>query len=516
MNNGLDESNQVEAMASLAARDSLIDYCILTQNDYEPNWHHEVMAKELEALERGEIARLMLFMPPRHGKSEIASIKFPAWILGRDEKRKVIACSYSAELAEEFGRQARNQVTSEEHTAIFPNCILDQGTKRVSKWNVSKRGGYIGVGVGGSITGKGADFLLIDDPVKNREEAESQTVRNGLFSWYTSTARTRLEGKGKIVVVQTRWHDDDLSGRILEMEGEVGHYYSKPLGRWVKGEPPADEKKAKRGIWKVVRLPAIATEDERYRKIGEPLWQKKYSLEDLEEIKNAIGLRDWSALYQQDPTIEEGLDFKKDWFKYWDRLPANLSYVTSVDLAISKKRRADFSVVITTGMDANGKIYIVEYKQWKADPSEIIDEIYRQASLYGSLVTIEATGFQQAIVHYIKEEGKKRNKYIHFEQIHSQGDKEGRIRATLMPLYSNGMIYHPRNGVQELEDELQRFPVGKHDDIIDALSQGVTRLNKPKDKKTYNFNKLAIQYDRGGRPIFHRRGGATGMFGTFR
>ena len=481
---------------------NLIDYCVLTQKNYKSNWHHELIARKLQKVAMGKCRRLMIFLPPRHGKSELASIKFPAWYLGRYPNKSIISCSYSADLAEDFGRYTRSQVDTEVHRKIFPECQLLTGSKSATRWKVSTRGGYRGTGVGGSITGAGADVLIIDDPIKNREEAESETIRRKVWDWYTSTAYTRLEKNGCVILIMTKWHDDDLGGRLLDLEGEKGYHLNTKANRWEK-TTTTYPLGCKVGKWDVLRFPAIATEPEEFRKKGEPLWPQKYSLTELLSIKESIGIRDWGSLYQQDPVTEEGREFKEEWLKYWDTLPDKLTYVTTVDLAISKKDHADDSVVLTAAMDRNDRIYIIEYKNWKADPSEVIAEIYRQQGLYDSRVAIEAVGYQSALAHYLKIEGKRRGKYLHVAQIHTRSNKETKIRG-LIPLYANGLIFHPRNRAEVLEDQLKRFPSGKHDDTIDALAMSLPYLKRPLQKFLDPLKNLKMRYTKDGRPYFKK------------
>ena len=484
------------------SRKSLIDYSILTQDDYVPNWHHEEIASVLQDVAAGKERRVMIFMPPRHGKSELASIKFPAWYLGKFPKKEIICCSYSAELAEDFGRMTRDAVSSEIHQAIFPDCLLKRGSKSATKWKVSGRGGFRATGVGGSITGTGANVLIIDDPIKNREEAESETFRRKVYDWYTSTAFTRLEKGGSVILIMQRWHDDDLAGRLLEKDGEKGYYFDKKEGEWVKIAKGGLGLKGVAGRWKVIKFPAIAIEDENRRRPGEALWPSKFDRDALIEIKESVGLRDWGALYQQDPVLEEGAEFQASWFKYWDKLPSRLRYVTTVDPAISKRASADDSVVMTTGISMDGRIYVVEFKNWKANPSELIDEIFRQQKAYTSTVAVETVAYQQSLVHYMQNKMKVDGSVFHVEQIRSSTNKEEKIRG-LIPYYSNGMIYHPPGGAQEMEDQLRRFPSGKHDDIIDALSMSLPYLKKPTARGQEHQNPLQtlqIKYTKDGLP----------------
>ena len=489
---------EAKAMGMMAKK-SLIDYCVLTQNNYRSNWHHELIAQQLQEVARGVLKRLMIFMPPRHGKSELASIKFPAWYLGRFPNKEIIACSYSAELSEEFGRKARQQVDQELHKFIFPECQLLSGSKSATRWKVSNRGGYRGTGVGGSITGAGADVLIIDDPLKNREEAESPTIRRKIWDWYTSTAFTRLEKGGAVILIMTKWHDDDLAGKILELEGEKGTYYDGKENKWKKQMVGEQYDKVADGKWKVLRFPAIATEKERFRVKGDPLWPAKYDLEALEDKRKTMGPRDWSSLYQQDPVTEEGREFKQEWLQYWETLPKQLNYVTTVDLAISQRSSADDSVVMTTAIDRNDRIYVIEYKNWKADPSEVIEEIYRQNQEYRSRVAVEAVGYQQALMHFLQLEGRKRGKYLHVEQIQTRSNKEAKIRG-LIPYYANKLIYHPLNRCQDLEEQLSRFPSGRHDDVIDAFAMAIPLLKRPLMKYTNPIAEIGLKYHADGTP----------------
>jgi hypothetical protein len=254
---------------------------------YEAGWVHKDICARLEkfSLDVAErkSPRLMLCVPPRHGKSEIVSRNFPAWHLGKYPEHEFIACSYASDLALGFSRKVREIVRSTEYQMLFPEVELAKDSQRADQWNTTHSGGYAAAGVGGPITGKGASILVIDDPVKNREEADSESIRQSIWDWYTSTAYTRLAPGGVVLIIQTRWHDDDLSGRLLmQMAKEEG-----------------DD-------WEVIEYPAIATEDERYRRKGEALHPARYPLDALRRIKRAIGDRDWSALYQQKPVADDG------------------------------------------------------------------------------------------------------------------------------------------------------------------------------------------------------------------
>jgi hypothetical protein len=275
------------------ARKNLIDFEIATNRSYIPNWHHDEIARELEHIEKNgdkDYKILIVTVPPRHGKSQQCSIDFPAWYLGRNPTKEVITASYSADLAQDFGGKTKEKVSSIEYQAIFSDVKLKDDEKAKGRWRTGQGGSYTSVGVGGPITGRGADILLIDDPVKNREEAESDVIRDKIWGWFTSTAFTRLEPNGVAIVIMTRWHLDDLAGLILKH--------------------PELSKRTK-----LIKFPAIAEQVDNKRLVGDILWPKKYSFDALMEIKSTIGPYDWSALYQGSPILTENQEFKQTWFR---------------------------------------------------------------------------------------------------------------------------------------------------------------------------------------------------------
>ena len=436
-------------------RAELRSFAITMQSDYDPSWHHNIIANKLEAVESGKIKRLMLCVPPRHGKSQLASVMFPAWYLGRNPTKEIISCSYNDEFAEEFGRKSRNLVADEKFRLMF-GVGLSSDSKRINRWSTDKGGGYVASGVGGTITGRGAEILLIDDPIKNKEEAESASMRQKAWDWYVSTAYTRLHPGGAVVLVGTRWHDDDLLGRVLEHEGDQ---------------------------WDVVNFPAIAIKNEKYRKKGEALWPQRYPLEELKKIQITVGPLNWASLYQQNPILSETQDFKKEWFKKSESKPERMQIMTTVDPAVSQSKRADDSVVLTAGMDPQGEIHILEISNRKMNPTELINEIFRHKTTWNpQKVGIETVAFQKSLVHFMKSEMRKRQTYINIYEIKSRSSKEERIRG-LIPYYQNGVIWHNQN-CGELEDQLLRFPSGRKDDIADCLSFQLELLKKPQGTKS--------------------------------
>src|SRR6202171_5492865 len=313
------------------ARGDLAVYCSLVWPRFEMAPHHRLIVEHLEKVERGEIDRLLITLPPRHGKSLIASTLFPAWYLGRNPERSIIASSYGQELASDFGRRVRNFVAEPLHRAIFPKCVHSDDSNAVHRFNLTAGGAYYAVGAGGPITGRGADLLLIDDAIKSREQAYSPAERKSLQDWFESVAYTRLQPGAAIVMVQTRWHQDDLAGWLLREHVDDG--------------------------WKVLDLPAIAERDEGWRHEGAALWPKRFPLTRLAQIRQAIGGAAWSALYQQRPAAAEGAIFKRHWWRYWNApmLPPRFETVLiSLDTAFKAGSSNDYSVGIVLGVASNG------------------------------------------------------------------------------------------------------------------------------------------------------------------
>jgi hypothetical protein len=300
------------------ARKHLLDYAKHMYPGYKDPGHIKLIAKNLEALERGEVKRLAVFMPPRHGKSMLCSEFFPAWYLGNNPNEFIIQSTYAQELADDFGRKVRNQVQSEDFNQVFPQVTLRSDSTSAKRFHTMQGGTYSAVGAGGAITGRGAHLLIIDDPIKGREDAESEVQRRNLIEWYKSVAYTRLQPGGKIIIIQTRWHQEDLAGYVLNESNED---------------------------WKVLDLPAIDNS-------GNALWPEAYSKENLDKIKDTVGQRVWQALYQQQPSNEEGSIIKRDWWNIYDgdKIPT-LSYVIqSYDTAFSTKASADYSACTTWGV----------------------------------------------------------------------------------------------------------------------------------------------------------------------
>lgn len=413
------------------SRRSLLSFTKYTNEVYQIARHHELIADKLEAVERGEIDRLMVFMPPRHGKSELASKRFPAWCLGKNPMRQIIAASYNSELASDFGRNVRNIVGSPEFTEVFADVSLATDSAAANRMNTNKGGAYVAAGVGTAITGRGANIALIDDPLKDREEADSQRRRDLVWDWYRSTLFTRLMPGGAVVLIQTRWHEDDLAGRLLEAEGDQ---------------------------WDVLDLPAIS-------KQNEALWPEWYPLPVLERIKATIGPREWSALYQQQPQPDEGTYFQRDWFKTWDRLP-DLRYYGTSDYAVTDGG-GDYTVHTIWGVDASGALYRVDQWRGQTTADVWIEEKLNLIAKYKPLAWFgEAGVIRKAIEPMLKRRMLERRVHCRLEWIPSVADKPTRARA-FQAMASMGRVF--MEPAADLSEFLV-FPAGKHDDEVDTAS----------------------------------------------
>ncbi|WP_336974531.1 terminase large subunit domain-containing protein [Alcaligenes sp. PF14] len=421
-----------ELLRRRRGREGLIAFTEYTFPGYRPAPHHHLIAEALERVERGECKRLMICMPPRHGKSELASRRFPSYFIGRNPAKQIIAASYNSDLAGDFGREVRNIVAEPEFNALF-QVQLASDSKAANRWHTSGGGMYVAAGVGTAITGRGAHILLIDDPFKDREEADSERRRQRVWDWYTSTAYTRLMPGGAIVLINTRWHEDDLSGRLLAQQEHGGDQ------------------------WEVLSLPAI---DDR----GHALWEEDYPLSRLLEIKAVLPERDWNALYQQNPTPDDGTYFRRDWFKTWDRLPAALNLYGTSDYAVTADG-GDWTVHRVWGVDERGDIYRVAGWRGQTASDEWIERKidlmlkYRPLAWFG-----EAGVIQKSIEPMLTRRMRERNCYSRLEWLPSISDKPTRARGIQARLSMGGVWFEPNAEI----DEFLKFPGGAHDDEVDV------------------------------------------------
>lgn len=428
---------------------------------WQNNWHLDVLAHALERVEKGDLKRLIVSMPPRHGKSQLTSINFPAWYLGRNPRDEIVVASYTGELAIEFGRKTRDLLDHELYKPIF-STKLNQGSQSAQRWNTDAGGGYFAVGVGGSLTGRGAKILIIDDILSGREDAESQAQRERVWNWYTSTAYTRLAPGGAVVIVMTRWHDDDLVGRLLQQEQKER---DKP------GGPDSDFIP-----WEVISFPAIAEEDEPHRISGEALWPARFPLSQLQNIRGTIGTYEWSALYQQDPLDAGSQEFKREMFQYKTlqevQKKSTRNFLT-IDPAVSKKDSADNTGFTVNLVDSENRWHFISWKE-KLSPGDLIAKLFDLQDKWKlESIGIEHGMYSMVVKPFLQNEMMKRQKFLRIVELqHNGAAKEIRIRA-LLPRYEANSIVHIEGLCNDLEDELLRFPKARHDDVSDSASYQV-------------------------------------------
>lgn len=415
-----------------AAQGSLRSFTEITNPMYEAAGHHDRICEALERVERGECDRLMIFMPPRHGKSELASKRFPAWYLGKNPTKQIIAASYNSDLASDFGREVRNIVAAPEFGELFPGVGLSPDSQAANRMNTTHGGSYIAAGVGTAVTGRGAHVALIDDPFKDRQEADSETTREKVWNWYRSTLFTRLMPGGAIILIQTRWHEDDLAGRLLNDN---------------------------HGEWEVLDLPAI-------NENNEPLWPEWYDLEALERIKASIGPREWSALYQQRPQPDEGTFFQREWLQEWIARPLALRVYGTSDYAVTDGG-GDYTVHRVWGVDAKGDLYRLDGWRGQATSDVWIDRKLDLIAKHKPLAWFGEGGvIQKAIEPMLRRRMSERKIYCRMEWMPSIGDKPTRARG-FQARAAMGKVWFEKGADVS---EFLSFPAGKHDDDVDTAS----------------------------------------------
>ena len=439
------ETQQVLALA----REDLACYAVALWPQFELARHHERIVSGLEAVERGEISRFMTFQPPRHGKSLLGSTIFPAWYLGRHPDHHVIFVTYGQELSDDFGRRVRNLLMDPVHQAIFPTCRLSVDSMAAHRFTTTHGGAYFAVGRGGPITGRGAHLLIIDDPLKDYEEACSETTRRSLHEWYRSVAYTRLMPGGRIVLIQTRWHQDDLAGRLLR-----------------------EQKGGER--WEVLSMPAIAESDDAFRKEGEPLWPEEFSLPRLEQTRAAIGSGAWASLYQQRPSAATGAVFKRDWWQFYTP-PFNGLFrrvVQSWDTAFKKGNENDYSAGTTWGVAENG-YYLLHLWRGRVEFPELKRVLVSLAEQWKpDAILVEDRASGQSLIQELKN-----STALPIIPVRVDGDKLSRAQA-VTPLMEAGKIFLPEGApwTSDFIEETACFPNGAHDDIVDSTTQVLNYL----------------------------------------
>ena len=441
------------------SREKFMDFTKQVWPGFIEGEHHAIMADAFQRVADGKLKRLIINMPPRHTKSEFASYLLPAWFLGRFPDKKVIQASHTAELAVGFGRKVRNLVGSELYQTIFPGVGLKADNKASGRWGTTMNGEYFAVGVGGAVTGKGADILIIDDPHSEQEAkiAEHQPeVFDGVYEWYTSGPRQRLQPGGAIIIVMTRWAKRDLTGQIIKAATE---------------REGSDE-------WEVIELPAIMPS-------GRPLWPGFWSLDELSTLQAELPLSKWQAQYQQQPTSEEGALVKRDWWNVWQGSspPACEFIIQSWDTAFEKTQRADYSACTTWGVfyhpDDDGKmqpniILIDAFKERLEFPDLKAKafELYKEYNPDAFIVEKKAAG--APLIYELRAMGIPVSE---FTPTRGQ-DKIVRVNA-VSDLFSSGMVWAPpTRWAEEVVEEFASFPSGEHDDLVDSSTQALLRFRQ--------------------------------------
>jgi predicted phage terminase large subunit-like protein len=420
--------------------------------------HHKRMARAFERVAQGELKRLIINMPPRHTKSEFASYLLPAWFLGKYPGKKVIQTSHTAELAVGFGRKVRNLVDQEVYTSVFPGVGLQADSKAAGRWATNAGGDYFAIGVGGAVTGKGADLLIIDDPHSEQEAALAETnpdIYDKTYEWYTSGPRQRLQPGGAIVIVMTRWSKRDLTGQVIKSAAQRG------------GEE-----------WEVIEFPALLPS-------GNPLWPEFWSLKELEALKNELPNGKWQAQYQQNPVSESSAIVKREWWKLWeDEDPPYCEFtLIAWDTAFEKTNRSDFSAMTHWGVfykdDDTGRsqanlILLNAFRKRMEFPElkqRAFDE-YQEHQPDSMIIEKKATG--SPLIYELRAAGIPVQEFTP-----SKGnDKISRLNA-VSDLFASGRVWAPNTQwAEEVIDEVASFPAGEHDDFVDSVSLALMRFRK--------------------------------------
>jgi len=435
------------------AKDDFLSFVKCVWPEFIEGAHHRHIAKKFNDLANKKINRLIVNMPPRHTKSEFASYLLPAWMVGRNPKLKIIQVTHTGELAIRFGRKAKNLIDSEEYHKIF-QTRLQEDSQAAGRWETAQGGEYFAAGVGGAITGRGADLLIIDDPHSEQDALSAGAMENA-YEWYTSGPRQRLQPGGKIVCVMTRWSTKDLTGMLL-----------------------SHQKEAKADQWEVVEFPAIMDHGSKI----EPVWPEYWNLEELEKVKATLPVAKWNAQWMQKPTSEEGAIIKREWWRKWksDKIPPLKHVIQSYDTAFMKKETADFSAITTWGIffpdqDSGANLILLDavkgryefpelrrkaleqFKYW--NPESVIVE----AKASGLPLTYELRQMDIPVINFTPSKG---------------NDKHVRVNS-VAPLFESGMIWAPdQKFAEEVIEECAAFPYGDHDDLVDSMTQAVMRFRQ--------------------------------------
>jgi len=432
-----------------AIRNDFMSFVKYVWPDFIEGSHHKIMAEKFNKVARGELKRVIINMAPRHTKSEFSSYLLPSWMIGKNPKLKIIQATHTTELAVRFGRKAKHLIDSEEYQKIYPTKLRED-SKAAGRWETNEGGEYFAAGVGGSITGRGADLLIIDDP-HSEQDALNVNALDRTWEWYTSGPRQRLQPGGIIVVVMTRWNMKDLTGRLINAQKET----------------KADQ-------WEVIEFPAILPNNK-------PVWPEYWKLEELESVKASLAIGKWNAQYQQNPTAEEGSIIKREWWNLWEKdLPPLYHVIQSYDTAFLKKETADYSAITTWG---------VFYPTEDSGPNLILLDVVKDRFEFPELRRVALEQYQYWKPESVIVEGKASGMPLTFE-LRKQGipvinytpsrgnDKHARVNA-VAPLFESGQIWATDDKfTEEVIEECAAFPYGDHDDLVDSMTQAVMRFRQ--------------------------------------
>jgi len=479
----LSDADKAEALALLnrytalekqeACQKDFLSFVKSQWPDFIEGRHHRIIAEKFNKIANGKLKRLIVCLPPRHTKSEFASTFFPAWMMGLRGNLKIIQTTHTAELAVRFGRRVRNIIDSEEYQEVFPSLKLESDNKSAGRWTTNQGGESFYSGVGGAITGRGADLLIIDDPV-SEQDALSPTAMDSIYDWYTSGPRQRLQPGGIIVIVMTRWSTKDLVGKVLKKQGDDF----------------SDQ-------WDLIEFPAIMPESE------EPLWPEFWKKDELLGVKASLPISKWNSQWMQNPTAEEGSIVKREWWRVWegDDVPDYSYVIQSYDTAFSKKETADYSAITTWAIfqpepDGPEQIILLDAQRVRLDFPDLKKMAMEEYRYWQpDCVLIEAKASGTPLTHELRRMGIPVTAYTP-----SRGqDKIARMNS-VAPIFESGMVWAPdRPFAEEVVEEMASFPFGDHDDYADSATMALMRFRQG------GFVSLADDYPEEARLMNHNR-----------